>query len=230
MRKQDAAFLIAVATFLAALAAGCTGYFLWAGGLLVATVLVWLAARRWNRLEPGPMSHALSWVLRLPRGPHSVNSLLRILEPRPGERLLEIGPGIGIHAIPVAKSIAPTGVLEAIDVQPAMIQDLAARAQAAGVENLVATCASAAQLPYPDAAFDAVFLISVLGEIPNPAAALKEIRRVTKPGGRLVIGEIFVDPDYVPFGQLCNRARQVGFELERKQGLPLAFLARFRPA
>ena len=59
---------------------------------------------------------------------------------------------------------------------------------------------------------------------------MREIHRVIKPGGRLVIGELFLDPDFVSLGKLCERAEQAGFALERKQGLSTVYFARFRPA
>ena len=66
------------------------------------------------------------------------------------------------------------------------------RARRAGVHNIVASRGDAERLPYPDGQFDAAYLIGVLGEIPDQTAALRELRRVLKPEGRLVIGEFFV--------------------------------------
>ena len=84
-------------------------------------------------------------------------------------------------------------------------------------------------LPFPDRSFDAAYLVSVLGEIPDPAAALAELRRVLKPGGRLVIGEIFLDPDFPRFGWLVEQALARGLRLERRSGSTLAYFAEFRP-
>jgi len=229
MRRQDWAFLGAVVGVVAALVALLGGATTWAAACGSVVIIAALAARRWSRTEPGPMSHGLSWVLRFPRGPHSPKHLIQILEPVQGERILEVGPGIGIHAIPVAKSIAPTGRLDALDVQPAMIRDLNARAELEGVSNVVGACGDATKLSFPDATFDAIFLITVLGEIPDQDAALAELRRAIKPSGRLVVGEMLIDPDFMGLGRLRERARRVGFVLERKQGPWAAYLARFRP-
>ena len=50
----------------------------------------------------------------------------------------------------------------------------------------------------------------MLGEIPDPEAALGELRRVLKPAGRLVVGEIFIDPDFPRLAWLVRRARAAG--------------------
>lgn len=83
-------------------------------------------------------------------------------------------------------------------------------------------------LPYTDDLFDGAFLVQALGEIPDQEAALRELHRVIKPGGRLVVGELFADPQWVPFRVLMPRARRVGFELERRVGGRLGYFARFR--
>ena len=174
------------------------------------------------------MPHALRWVLFLPRGPHSAANLQHILQPRGGERVLEIGPGVGIHSIPIAAALAPDGVLEALDAQPKMLADLSRRAAAAGVHNVTATPGDAQHLPYPDRAFDAAYLIGVLGEIPDRTAALRELHRVLKPKGRLVVGEVVLDPDYVPLGTLRKLAAEAGFVFERHRGPWFSYFARFR--
>jgi ubiquinone/menaquinone biosynthesis C-methylase UbiE len=229
MRRQDWAFLGALGGLVAAGVALLVGSTLWAGALALAVAVIAVAARQWSRTQPGPMSHALSWVLRLPRGPHSPSRLIRILGPLPRERILEVGPGIGIHAVPIAKAIEPGGTLDAIDVQDTMILDLSARAEAAGIKNIVPACGDATKLAYTDATFDAAFLITVLGEIPDQDAALRELRRVIKPSGRLIIGEMIVDPDFIPLRELRDRAARAGFLFERNSGSSLAYLARFRP-
>lgn len=196
---------------------------------LVFGAASWALARHWSRTHPGPMPHALRWTLRLPRGTHTPKKLADILEPRPGEQLLEIGPGIGIHAIPTAKALLPGGSLDVLDAQQAMLDAVAVRAAAEGISNLTRCQGDAQKLPYPDASFDGAYLTSVLGEVPDRGACLREIRRVLRPTGRLVVGELVFDPDYIPFAKLESLACAAGFSFERKTGGSLAWFARFRP-
>jgi len=72
-------------------------------------------------------------------------------------------------------------------------------------------------------------MIGTLGEIPDVAAALRELRRVLRTGGRLVIGEAFIDPDYVSLPALEKKVKAAGFFLEHASGPRLAYFARFRP-
>lgn len=86
-----------------------------------------------------------------------------------------------------------------------MLEDLTRRASQAALSNLKAVVGDARQLPYPDRSFDAAYLISILGEIPCEQAALRELHRVLKRGGRLVVGEIVVDPDFISVRALQER-------------------------
>jgi SAM-dependent methyltransferase len=88
--------------------------------------------------------------------------------------------------------------------------------------------ADARQLPFPGATFDAAYLVTALGEIPDPAAAVRELRRVIKPTGRIVVGE-FLDRHYVPIVDLLSYGNAAGLELSGRLGPPLAYLARLRP-
>ncbi|HJQ85724.1 MAG TPA: methyltransferase domain-containing protein [Candidatus Binatia bacterium] len=196
----------------------------WFGAAVVAGVLT----RYWSIRHPAPMPHVLRWTLAVPRGNHGPAHVRRLLEPRPGERLLEIGPGTGIHAVPVAAALAPGGTLDVLDAQQAMLADVLRRAAGAGVGNIAARRGDAQRLPYADASFDGAYLVGVLGEIPDGDATLRELRRVLKPSGRLVVGEVLLDPDYVAFGALRRRAGLAGFAFERRTGNALSYLARFR--
>ena len=66
-----------------------------------------------------------------------------------------------------------------------------------------------------------------LGEVPDQDAALRELRRVLKPSGRLVVGEIFGDPHMVTFGSLRAGAEAAGLQFEQRLGGRLAYFARF---
>jgi ubiquinone/menaquinone biosynthesis C-methylase UbiE len=70
----------------------------------------------------------------------------------------------------------------------------------------------------------------VLGEIPDQDRALSEVTRVLKPGGRLIVGEMFVDPHIVTSGHLRERGERAGLSFVRRAGSPLAFFARLEKA
>ena len=65
-------------------------------------------------------------------------------------------------------------------------------------------------------------------EIPDPDAAVRELARVLRPGGRLVVGELLGDPHYVTLGTLRSRAEAAGLAFERRVGPKVGYFARFR--
>lgn len=206
------------------------GRLLWAAACTSVVLSVDAAGRRWSRRTPVPMPHFMRWVLLVPRGPQSPEQLIRVLRPRSGERVLEVGAGIGVHAIPVASLLLPSGALDVLDIQQAMLDDLARRAARRGLANILLTRGDAQNLPYPDRTFDAAYLVGVLGEIPDPETAFRELRRALKPGGRLVVSEILVDPDFIPLGVLRRKAEDAGFVFDRAVGPRFAYSAVFRAA
>lgn len=206
------------------------GEMLWTVVCAVFALGADMAGRVLSRKSPFPMPYFMRWVLLAPRGPHSPKHLREVLQPRSGERILEIGPGIGVHALPVADSLLPDGVLDVLDVQQEMLDNLARRAAKINIRNIMPKQGDAETLPYPDRVFDAAYMIGVLGEIPDSAAALSELRRVLKPGGRLVISEFLIDPDFISLSALQAKTSRAGFVLERRVGPGFAYSALFRPA
>jgi SAM-dependent methyltransferase len=229
MKRQGWAFLAEIGLGVTALVAALGGHLLWAAALVVLAVVAASVARAWSRKDPVPMPYLFRWVLFLPRGPHSPQRLKRVLRPQIGERILEVGPGVGVHALPVASALAPDGILDALDVQQAMLDELKRRAAKAGITNIAATQGMAERLPYSDHTFDAVYLISVLGEVPDGHAALRECHRVLKPTGRLVVGEVLIDPDYISLAALKEQAKDAGLSFGHKTGSAVGYFAVFHP-
>lgn len=218
-----------IAAWILALVMTAAGKLRWASASAVVALGTHMAGRLWSRHDPVPMPYFMRWVLLVPRGPHSGTSLQRTLQPRTGERILEIGSGIGVHALSVAASLRPDGVLDVLDVQREMLVDLMRRAAGNGLTNISPCQGDAQSLPYRESIFDAAYLISVLGEIPNTPIALRDLRRVLKPDGRLVIGEVLIDPDFISLPALKEKARDAGLAFERKVGAGFAYMAVFRP-
>jgi ubiquinone/menaquinone biosynthesis C-methylase UbiE len=108
-----------------------------------------------------------------------------------GKHLLEIGCGLGFDAIEFMKR----GVrVTATDLTPANV-DLAARHFAfAGVTPEALRVEDAFDLSFPDATFDAVYSIGVLGHASDPARMVEEVHRVLKPGGRALICQSYRRP------------------------------------
>lgn len=186
------------------------------------------AVAAWWVTDAAPYPYAQRALLDLPLPFLTNRRLDALLGPRPGERVLEIGPGTGLQALYVAKQLGPAGRLDIVDIQQAMLDHVVRRAKAKGIGGIVPAHADARQLPFDDASFDAAYLVTALGEIPDSLAALREVRRVLKPAGRLVVGE-FVDRHYVPLITLLHHANASGFDLTTHIGPPIAYFARLRP-
>lgn len=192
----------------------------------VAAAIAYDAARQ--RANPSACPYSQRWMLAFPRPGLSRGRLARILEARAGERVLDLGAGNGYYTFSIAETVGPRGSVAAFDLQQEMLDELDARAARKGLENVELQQGDATALPYEDASFDAAFLVTVLGEIPDQDAALREVRRVLRPGGRVVFGETVLDPHLVPLGSLRRRAEAAGLRFERAVGIaPLGFYGRF---
>jgi len=186
-----------------------------------------LGAGLWWRKHPSPCPYGLRVWVQVPHPIISRSRLKRVLAPRPGERVLEIGPGTGYYTLDLADWIGD-GELEILDIQPEMLEHTMGKARSRGLTNVSSTPADATKLPYADRSFDAAVLVTTLGEIPDGDAALREVHRVLKPGGRAIIGEIAAgDPHFSRLTSLRRRAEGAGLAADGHSGFPLAYFARF---
>jgi SAM-dependent methyltransferase len=187
-----------------------------------------IAGALWWRRNPSPCPYSQRFWVELPHPSITRERLLAVLDPRPAERVLEVGPGTGYYTLPVARRLGPDGRLDVLDIQQEMLEHTMGRARELGLGHIVVPArADARALPYPDASFDAAFLCATLGEVPDVEAAVAELRRVLRPGGRLVVGESYLDPHFVRPGYLRARAKRAGLRFERREGGVAGYFARF---
>jgi ubiquinone/menaquinone biosynthesis C-methylase UbiE len=194
--------------------------------LIAAGVVAVIGVALWWRKNPSACPYSQRFWVQAPHPRITRERLRRILEPTPGERVLEIGPGTGYYTLDLAEWVGAKGSVEILDVQREMLDHTMHRAGERGLENVNPTHGDARQLPYDDDSFDAAVLVTVLGEIPDQDAALREIARVLRPGGRLIVGELFGDPHMVTTGALRQRAEAAGLRFDRRLGSGLAYFAR----
>ncbi|NPV00363.1 MAG: class I SAM-dependent methyltransferase [Brevinematales bacterium] len=136
----------------------------------------------------------------------------------PGMHVLEVGPGNATYTIASSKRVGPKGGITAIDIEPKMIERVKKRLAAEGIVNVEAVVADVYQLPFPDESFDLCYMMMVIGEIPDSRKAVRDIRRVLKPGGLLTFTEILVDPDYPLKSTLIRRFTPLGFKVKEIMG------------
>jgi len=145
------------------------------------------------------------------------------LELQPGMTVLDVGCGPGRVAVPVAKRVGEQGEVVAVDIQPGMLRRARENAQQANIANIRFVQAGAGEGKLGHNQFDRALLVTVLGEIPDREAALKEIYGALKPGGMLSVTETVFDPHYQNRRTVARLAESVGFRERRFFGNRIAF-------
>ena len=135
-----------------------------------------------------------------------------------GMTVLEVGPGNGRYTVETARRVGNTGRVIAVDIEPKMIERVQQRAQVEGITNLEAKVANVYNLPFQDGMFDAIYMITVISEIPEPERAMQEFHRLLSPSGTLAFSELFTDPDYPLAQTLVRMASRANFRLKKKLG------------
>jgi protein-L-isoaspartate O-methyltransferase len=195
--------------------------------LLVLSGLGVVAAALWWRKNPSACPYGQKFWVEAPHPIITRERLREVLKPSPGDRVLEIGPGTGYYTLDMAEWVQPEGTIEIFDLQQEFLDHTMRRSQESGLSNVVPTQGDATDLPYEDDSIDAVVLTAVLGEIPDRATALREIARVLKPGGRLVVGELFGDPHFTTFNSLQGQCGDASMLLQDRSGNWFGYFARF---
>ncbi len=196
-------------------------------GVFVAFNLVWRwASTQWQI----PCPTALAWLLENPLA-DAVAGTRRTIERMPiraGQTVVEIGPGPGRLLVPVAQLVGEQGQAIGIELQPGMVKRSQAKLERAGLRQATLIQGDATGQHLPDASVDLVFLCTVLGEIPDRAAALARCLAMLRPGGVLSISELALDPHFQSQTAVRRQAEAAGFEWIETLGRRFSFTMNFR--
>ena len=110
---------------------------------------------------------------------------------QPGERVLEVGVGTGINLSLYPKNCSVTG----IDFSESMLEIARERAERKDIRNVRLLQMDAADLKFADNAFDIVYAPSLISVVPDPVRVAHEMRRVCRPGGRVILLNHFLSPN-----------------------------------
>lgn len=106
-----------------------------------------------------------------------------------GEALLDVGCGAGVDSLVAATMVGPNGMVVGIDFIPEMLERAKRNLKLTTLGNATFKKASAEDLPFSDASFDAVISNGVVNLIPDKLKAFREMHRVLRPLGRLMIAD-----------------------------------------
>jgi ubiquinone/menaquinone biosynthesis C-methylase UbiE len=191
--------------------------------LFAFTFIVWRLAS--NR-QSVPCPAWLSWLVELDNPlfrNNRASATIAGLQLQPGTSVLDVGCGPGRLVIPLARRIGPSGTVVVFDLQPEMLARAEAKANAAGLSNLVFRHGEICSAALDPGTFDRATLATVLDEIPDHRGALAKIFAVLKPGGVLAVTEVIADPHFQLRTHVLRSAQSVGFREARRTGNPISY-------
>jgi len=130
--------------------------------------------------------------------------LLELVPPDSGESVLDVATGPGVVALAAALAVGAEGAVVATDLAPEWEESISHQAEKLGVRHLSFKAMGAEALDLLDNSFDVAYCQFGLMFVPDPVQALREMRRVLRPGGRLGV-VVWSTPDRAPCFSVFNR-------------------------
>lgn len=198
--------------------------------LFLFVLIIGLINLAW-RIFHLPCPSWLGWMVEMDNPFTRMNQakeIIRLLKVEPGMQVLDAGCGPGRLTIPLAKAVAPTGTVIALDLQEEMLKKVSKKAAVAGIQNIHLIRGKLGEGVLPKSIFDRALLVTVLGEIPDQEAALKELLEGLKSGGILSISEVIFDPHFQTSEKVTSLAISVGFQQIHLFGNRLAYTLHFQ--
>jgi len=183
-------------------------------GLLVLAGLLTLTWRLASRRRSLPCPAWLRLLVELDNPFTRTNRAAEIighLDLHPGMRVLDAGCGPGRLTVPLARQVGRGGEVLALDIQAGMLERVREKVGAAGLDNVRYLRADLGHGVLEQNRFDRALLVTVLGEIPDREAALKEIYAALKSGGVLSVTEVIFDPHFQRRNKVLELAAAIGF-------------------
>jgi SAM-dependent methyltransferase len=195
-------------------------------GILGLGLLIGLVWRLASNRRSIPCPAWLGWMVEMDN-PFTEANRARVivghLKVDPGMRVLDAGCGPGRLTLPLAETVGAQGRVLAMDLQPGMLARVRAKVEATGLANVDYLQAGLGESQLPQAAFDRIVLVTVLGEIPDQAAAMRELFSALKPGGILSVTEVIFDPHFQTRESVLKVAGSAGFRETAFFGRKLAY-------
>lgn len=158
----------------------------------------------WEAMAPGwDERHAYFEQVARP----VTEKMLDLLAPSPGETILDLAAGTGVVGFSATALVGPSGQVIISDFVEAMVEAASRRAAELGLENVACRVLDAERLDLPDQSVDGVLCRWGYMLMADPAAALRETRRVLRPGGRVTCA-VFAGPSQNPWVALPSRVLQ----------------------
>ncbi len=112
-----------------------------------------------------------------------------------GATVLDLGSGAGFDTLLAARQVGSNGRVIPVDMTNAMLNKAREGAEAMGLDNVDPRMGYAEELPVEDGEVDVIISNGVVNLTPDKVATLNEINRALKPGGRIQIGDIYVQSE-----------------------------------